>query len=267
MATTTFKTNNSNGNHDVLRILLAFAAAIAVIALIIAGLGLLSIPQQRTITTVDLPKPVAPSNGQTIIFWSDEDLLQPPSSGKWEVTFIETTALTFIRDGKLVGWRLSDDLAFYQSMQKAHFTWSARSVGWLEAQGCWQTEEFLTVFQTQEHICYQEVPLPDIGTLSTLPFSLQSQPSSVIYLSSDADRAPGTGKLFTYANQNFYLFWLAGDCTPRIVDGKGGYWQVPVAPAFAQGYMIDLPEGWLTTWRRSPVEAAPWRLCASDSFS
>jgi|GEM_PF-2694409 len=187
--------------------------------------------------------------------------------------FIEHTDLLY--DGRSQGWGIT---SAHQDIPT-----SVRPAESFET--CWANETYISVYQGQESLCYDYVPLPAISLLATLPFKLDGatalaamgRPANVLFIESTARRAPGDGQFFSDGTAVFYMIWVAGDCTPRIVDGRGGYWQMPVAPAWqalwavdgnqhGPGYLIHLPQGWQTSWEKPFSEATPWRLCATAQF-
>lgn len=157
---------------------------------------------------------------------------------------------------------------------------TVREVDFFERAQCSRFESIVSEYTGQTYLCYGHYELPSFEQLAAAPFLLTSEQEAtvltrtenVVFITSLADRAPGAGSFFHDGNQIFYLLWIAGDCTPRIVDGLGGYWQVPVAPLYGShvprgvGYLMELPLDWQLTWAVDLEHAAEWRTCGASTF-
>ena len=148
--------------------------------------------------------------------------------------------------------------------------------------GCTAIERYINQFGEEQNRCYSSLALPSLTHIVSTPFGLDeaqsaavlSKADSVLYMPSPARRSGADAAFFHVGTQIYYAFWLAGDCTPRIIDGRGGYWQMPVSPVYGgaenvpygAGYLIHLPENWQTDWATPVAEAAAWRLCSGNTF-
>jgi len=148
--------------------------------------------------------------------------------------------------------------------------------------GCVAVETYTTIVNAQEHRCYNTLALPDVTTLVTTlgitpeqSASVLQRPDGLVFMPSNAAREGAEAAYFHVGAEVFYSVWVAGDCTPRIFNGQGGYWQMPVAPQFrtgenvpwGTGYLFTLPDNWQSEWRVSPAEAVAWRICAPSTFT
>jgi len=148
--------------------------------------------------------------------------------------------------------------------------------------GCASVETYITTVSAQEHRCYQTLALPSLEVVANTPFGLTAEQTaavlaradSTVFMPSPARRSGADSAFFHVGEGIYFAFWVAGDCTPRIVDGNGGYWQMPVSPSFGgpenvpygTGYLFTLPANWQTEWRTEFSQAAPWRVCAGSTF-
>lgn len=151
-----------------------------------------------------------------------------------------------------------------------------------QGHNCAAIERYISNVGAEENRCYASLALPPLEQIVTTPFGLdEAQTTAVLakadrvsYMASPARRSGADAAYFRDGSQIFYAFWVAGDCTPRITDGHGGYWQMPVAPSFGSaenvpygtGYVIRLPENWQAAWQKPVFEAAAWRLCSGGTF-
>lgn len=149
--------------------------------------------------------------------------------------------------------------------------------------GCAAVEVYIDVFGGQEARCYTTLSVPPVTVVAYTSLGLSAEqmsairarPSGVLYMHTIASRLGADAAYFNDAGIVYLAVWVAGDCTPRIFDGHGGYWQMPVAPMFSTaenvpygpGYLISLPANWQTEWARSPQQATPWRTCAPMVFT
>lgn len=147
---------------------------------------------------------------------------------------------------------------------------------------CTAIERYINSVGEEHNRCYSSLALPPLVQIVSTPFGLDEEQTaavlnkadSVLFMPSPARRLGADAAYFHVGTQVFYAFWLAGDCTPRIIDGHGGYWQMPVSPVYGgpenvpygAGYLIHLPENWQLDWRTPVEEAAAWRLCSGNTF-
>lgn len=147
---------------------------------------------------------------------------------------------------------------------------------------CAGVEVYIDVFGGQEARCYTTLAVPPVSVVAFTPLGLTAEqtsaivvrPSGVLYMHSVASRLGADAAYFHDGGNVYMAVWVAGDCTPRIFNGNGGYWQMPVAPMFSTaenvpygpGYLINLPANWQTTWARNPAQTTAWRTCAPMVF-
>lgn len=147
---------------------------------------------------------------------------------------------------------------------------------------CAAVERIIDPLEGEMNRCYEAVSLPPISQLVGVPFYstedyvrlVTARPERLVYMPSPTRRSGADTTLFHDNGRLFQAVWIAGDCTPRIFDGQGGYWQMPVSPSFGRGenvpygpgYLFTLPADWQQAWAVDPAAAAPWQLCAASSF-
>ncbi len=151
-----------------------------------------------------------------------------------------------------------------------------------QGHSCTAIERYINPFGAEENRCYDTLTLPSLEVVTHTPFGLTAEqatailakPDSTVFMPSPARRSGADSAYFHVGEDIYFAFWVAGDCTPRIVDGNGGYWQMPVAPSYGNaenvpygsGYLFSLPANWQTEWRTDLSQAAPWRVCAEGTF-
>lgn len=147
---------------------------------------------------------------------------------------------------------------------------------------CAAVERYIAQVGYEENRCYSSLVLPALETVITTPLALTAEQYTqvaaraerLVFMPSPSRRSGADSAFFRDGENVFVALWVAGDCTPRITDGRGGYWQMPVSPVFGaaenipygSGYLFTLPTNWQTDWRVNPSEAADWRLCAANTF-
>lgn len=155
-------------------------------------------------------------------------------------------------------------------------------VGTTYHSGCAAMEIVITMFSAQELRCYPTLAIPPVSVVASTPLGLSAEQTSailarqdrVLYMHSNADRLGADAAYFRDGSEVFLAVWVAGDCTPRIFNGRGGYWQMPLAPRFSSaenipygpGYLVQLPANWQMEWARDPAQTTAWRLCATQTF-
>lgn len=191
---------------------------------------------------------------------------------------VERSELVFLNDGQNQGWVIVPQQSLLNAGAQVCST--VRGAEFLDKLGCGLFESVVSDYTGQTYLCYENFGLPTFEQLASAPFLLTpeqeadvfARPANTVFLPSLAERAPGTGAFFQNGSEVYYLLWIAGDCTPRIVDGLGGYWEVPVTPFYdgyipwGVGYLIELPADWQSAWAVEPAEAAEWRTCGASTF-